>query len=77
MLRFSTVPNLEPAPFTVLGWEVSDINRKVDELVNRGLDVERFDELDQDERGIATYPDGTQVAWFRNPDGNMLSLPQF
>ena len=77
MLRVSIVHNFEPAPFTVLGWEVEDILSRVDELVSRGVEFERFDGLGQDERGIATFPDGTQVAWFKDPDGNMLSLTQF
>ena len=77
MLRVSKVANFEPAPFTVLGWEVSDIEKKVDELGKRGIPVERFEVFEHDDRGIVTFPDGTMVAWFRDPDGNMLSFRQF
>lgn len=77
MLRVSKVDRFEPAPFTVLGWEVVDIRREIDRLV--GLDVvfERFEGFEQDDRGITSFPDGTMVAWFRDPDGNLLSLTQF
>ncbi|MFN2187499.1 MAG: VOC family protein [Candidatus Promineifilaceae bacterium] len=77
MLRVSLAPGFEPAAFTVLGWDVADIKTKADELVQRGVNFERFPDLGQDEKGIATFPDGTQVAWFKDPDGNMLSLTQF
>ena len=77
MLRVSIVKDFQPAPFTVLGWDVDDIQTRVDELADRGVTFERFHGLPQDERGIATFPDQTRVAWFRDPDGNMLSLTRF
>lgn len=77
MLRVSKVDSFEPTPFTVLGWDVADIRQELDRLVSRGVGFERFDGFGQDDRGIATFPDGTHVAWFRDPDGNMLSLTQF
>ena len=77
MLRVSKVASFEPAPFTVLGWKVADIKAKVDDLVERDVVFERFDAFKQDERGIATFSDGTMVAWFKDPDGNILSLTQF
>jgi len=76
MLRVTKLSEFEPLVFTVLGWEVKDIQGKVDGLTERGVRIERFDGFEQDERGIATFPGGTQVAWFKDPDGNMLSLTQ-
>lgn len=76
MLRVSKVPSFEPLPFTVLGWEVSDIHRDISILTGQGVVFEQFDMLDHDDLGITTFPDGTQVAWFRDPDGNILSLTQ-
>ena len=77
MLRVQKVPEFTPHPFTQLGWRVSDIAAKVDELAARGAVFERFDFMEQDERGIWTAPDGARVAWFKDPDGNTLSLSEF
>ena len=76
LLRVQKVAAVTPAPFTVLGWKVPDIADEVDALSKRGIAFERFDGLDQDERGIWTAPGGARVAWFKDPDGNMLSLTQ-
>jgi len=77
MIRVSKVPPFAPAPFTVLGWKVRDILAEVKSLAARGVRFERFPGFTQDPHGIATFPDGTQVAWFKDPDGNMLSLTEF
>jgi len=77
MLRVSLVPAVPPARFTVLGWRVKDIGATVDGLVAKGIAFERFPGFEQDERGVWTTPDGAKVAWFKDPDGNMLSLTQF
>jgi catechol 2,3-dioxygenase-like lactoylglutathione lyase family enzyme len=61
-------------PFTVLGWEVEDIHREVRALAARDVAFVRFDGMDQDEDGVWTAPNGAQVAWFKDPDGNTLSL---
>ncbi|HEY0534145.1 MAG TPA: VOC family protein [Actinoplanes sp.] len=61
-------------PFTVLGWEVDDIHATIRFLVERNVAFVRVDGLDQDDDGVWTAPNGTQVAWFRDPDGNTLSL---
>lgn len=63
-------------PFTVLGWEVGDIQAEVTELVERGVGFLRVQSLQQDDSGVWAAPDGTQVAWFKDPDGNTLSLSQ-
>jgi catechol 2,3-dioxygenase-like lactoylglutathione lyase family enzyme len=65
------------APYTVLGWKVPDIDATVKELAARGVEFTRYDGMDQDEAGVWTAPGGDRVAWFRDPDGNTLSLTQF
>ena len=76
MLRVSKVKDLAPAPFTVLGWRVSDIRRTVASLQDRGVVFERYVGLAQDDLGICTFPGGSMVAWFKDPDGNVLSLTE-
>ena len=75
MLRVTTVPKLTPAGFTVLGWAVKDIAAAVRELQQAGVKFERYD-FPQDELGIWSAPGGAKVAWFKDPDGNTLSLSQ-
>lgn len=77
MLRIAKVRELSPAPYTVLGWEVADIRATIRSLVSRGIAFERYAGMPQDEIGIWTTPDGSRVAWFKDPDGNTLSLTQF
>jgi catechol 2,3-dioxygenase-like lactoylglutathione lyase family enzyme len=68
-------PNHEPATFTVLNFPVDDIDAAVDRLVAAGVRFERYEGLDQDERGIArAYP--PPIAWFKDPAGNILSVIQ-
>jgi catechol 2,3-dioxygenase-like lactoylglutathione lyase family enzyme len=73
-LRITAVQEVRPAPYTVLGWVVIDLDEAIDRLAARGVAFTRYDGLDQDERGIWTAPDGVRVAWFADPDGNNLSL---
>jgi catechol 2,3-dioxygenase-like lactoylglutathione lyase family enzyme len=76
MLRIAKVPDFRPAPFTVLGWEVRDIEKSVSDLNARGVSFERFSGMPQSELGIWSAPGGAKVAWFKDPDGNILSLSQ-
>jgi catechol 2,3-dioxygenase-like lactoylglutathione lyase family enzyme len=76
MLRIQKVRELSPAAYTVLGWEVADLHATIMQLVKTGVRFERYDGLSQDELGIWTSPDGAAVAWFKDPDGNTLSLTQ-
>jgi catechol 2,3-dioxygenase-like lactoylglutathione lyase family enzyme len=76
MLRIQKVSSFEPHPFTALGWHVSDIGTTVEMLCAAGVAFERFAGLDQDERGVWRSPGGALVAWFKDPDGNTLSLTQ-
>jgi len=70
------VPAFVPQPFTALGWQVSDLAAIVAGLGAAGVDLARFDSLGQDADGIWTTPDGTRIAWFHDPDGNLLSLTE-
>lgn len=78
VLRVSTVPApLHPQPFTILGWMVPDIAAMVRSLEFTGVVFERYPQIPQDEVGIWTAPGGAKVAWFKDPDGNILSLTEF
>jgi len=79
MLRVSKVEHPSIAPYTVLGWIVDDIAAEVDALAARGVGFERFTipGFVQDAREVWTAPDDTRVVWFKDPDGNLLSLTQF
>jgi catechol 2,3-dioxygenase-like lactoylglutathione lyase family enzyme len=68
-------PNHVPATFTVLNFPVADIDEAVDELTRAGVRFERYDEFEQDEKGIARNG-GPDIAWFRDPAGNVLSVHQ-
>jgi catechol 2,3-dioxygenase-like lactoylglutathione lyase family enzyme len=76
MLRIGKVAQFSPAANTVLGWEASDIAAAVDALKLKGVTFERYPNMGQDERAICTFPNGDKVAWFKDPDGNVLSLSQ-
>jgi catechol 2,3-dioxygenase-like lactoylglutathione lyase family enzyme len=76
VLRVVAVPETVTAPYTVLGWIVDDIAQTVDGLQTRGVDFERFDGMQQDERGVWEAPGGDLVAWFKDPDANTLSLTE-
>jgi catechol 2,3-dioxygenase-like lactoylglutathione lyase family enzyme len=76
-LRVVLVEKPVVAPYTVLGWTVADMASTVRDLTGRGIDFERFDGVEQDDLGIWNAPGGALVAWFKDPDGNTLSLTQF
>lgn len=75
-VRLTPVPALTPHPFTSLGWEVDDVAAEVARLAAAGVAFVRYDGMRQDAAGIWTTPDGAKVAWFQDPDGNLLSLTQ-
>lgn len=77
MLRVTRVAEFKPAPFTILGWEVSDVSRTVLDLREQGVRFEKYEGMDQNEHGIWTSPNGAKVAWFKDPDGNVLSVTQY
>lgn len=74
-LRLSKVAALTPQPFTAFGWRVPDVRAGARSLAARGVCFERFEGMDQDADGVWTPPGGTGgVCWFKDPDGNLLSL---
>ena len=75
-LRVTPVGEIRTAAYTVLGWTVDDIAATVKALGVAGVSFERFAGMDQDDRGVWTTPNGAQVAWFTDPDGNVLSVTQ-
>ena len=77
MLRVTTVPEMTPAKYTVLGWEVADIEKTAKSLAKAGVTFNRYKGMPQDELGVWTSPSGARVAWFHDPDGNILSISQF
>ena len=77
MLRVTAVAEAARAGYTVLGWRVPDIAAAVRDLTARDVTFLRYDGMDQDEGGVWTTPGGDQVAWFADPDGNVLSLTEF
>jgi catechol 2,3-dioxygenase-like lactoylglutathione lyase family enzyme len=68
-------PDFEPATYTILNFSVDDVDKAVDELAAKGVQFERYDGFEQDEKGIARGP-GPNIAWFRDPAGNILSVLQ-
>jgi len=77
MLRVQKVESFVPQAHTALGWQVDDIRGEVRRLEQRGVKVERYPGMPQDEFGVWSTPQGASVAWFKDPDGNVLSLTQF
>jgi len=76
-LRCVLVERFTPFPFTIIGWTVQDIAATAGELNARGIAFERFDGIQQDPLGVWRSPGGGQVAWFKDPSGNTISLTQF
>jgi catechol 2,3-dioxygenase-like lactoylglutathione lyase family enzyme len=76
MLRIQKVGAFSPHPFTALGWEVTDIASTVKQLRDRGVSFETFSGMNQDALGVWRSPSGAGVAWFKDPDGNTLSLTE-
>ena len=73
-IRITAVAERAGAEYTVLGWAVDDLEATVDGLVDRGVAFLRYDGIEQDDRGVWVTPIGIRVAWFKDPDGNTLSL---
>ena len=75
-LRIIIVPELTPQGFTVLGWNVDDIASTIKSLNEKKVFCEKYEFMKQDDLGIWTSPSGAKVAWFKDPDGNVLSLTE-
>ena len=76
MLRVTLVGEVHPQPYTVLGWQVADAAATTRALASVGVKAERYSHVPQDEDGIWTAPGGAKIAWFKDPDGNTLSIAQ-
>ncbi len=76
MLRVTLVGDFQPQRFTVLGWQVTDAIAFAHQLTAAGIQIERFPGLEQDEHGLWHAPGGAKIAWFKDPDGNVLSISQ-
>lgn len=76
LIRVVKIKDFTPAPYTVLGWEVSEITAVVRWLTDRGVIFEKYPFAQDQETGIWTAPTGDRVAWFKDPDGNVLSVSQ-
>jgi catechol 2,3-dioxygenase-like lactoylglutathione lyase family enzyme len=76
MIRIAKAQDFTPAPYTVLGWEVLDIEAVVRWLQERGVAFEKYPFVQDQELGVWTAPGGNKVAWFKDPDGNVLSVSQ-
>jgi predicted enzyme related to lactoylglutathione lyase len=78
MLRVTTVHELKAQQFTILGWNVTDIEATVDRLAAKGVEFQRYKGVNEaDARGIWNSPSGARIAWIKDPDGNVLSVTQF
>jgi catechol 2,3-dioxygenase-like lactoylglutathione lyase family enzyme len=75
-IRITKLNELMPAPYTILGWQVRDIEEEVQTLHARGVTFTRYPGLAQTDLGVWTAPGGSKIAWFHDPDGNVLSLSQ-
>lgn len=76
MLRVTAVAEVAHPGYTVLGWRVTDIGETVTGLTSLGVDFARYDGMEQDAQGVWTSPSGDRIAWFADPDGNVLSLTE-
>lgn len=77
MVRIARVGDFTPASFTILGWQVDDIDATVAEMAFKGVQFSRYPFLEQSDNGVWSAPGGVaKVAWFLDPDGNILSLSQ-
>ena len=76
LLRVSIVKKFRPAEFTVLGWQVPNITAAAKALTKAGVQFSRYPGMDQDDLGVWSSPSGAKVAWFKDPDGNTLSISE-
>lgn len=77
LLRITIVDKFNPHPFTVLGFKIEEIVSQVKSLNKKGVEFERYSSFKQDDLGIWTSPSKAKIAWFKDPDGNLLSLTEY
>lgn len=75
-LRLTIVPQLTPQPFTVLGFQIDQIESQIKSLSSKGVVFEEYKNLNQNHLGIWTSPSKAKIAWFKDPDGNLISLTE-
>jgi hypothetical protein len=75
-LRVTRVEDVSLATYTVLGWRVEDVVAEIEMLHAAGVAFKRYEAMTQDEHGVWTSPTGARIAWFADPEGNVLSLQQ-
>lgn len=76
-LRVQKVEHFTPQPFTSLGWQVADVAAVVKQLAKHGVSTERYPWMEQDGNGVWSAPSGARIAWFKDPEGNLLSVAQY
>ena len=76
MVRIVKMQDFKPLRSTILGWEVANIEAAVEWLKSRGVETEKYPFVEDKKRGIWSAPGGAKVAWFKDPDGNVLSVSQ-
>jgi catechol 2,3-dioxygenase-like lactoylglutathione lyase family enzyme len=76
-LTISPVPSIQPSEHTAIGFAVDDLDAEMSGLSRRGITWQRFEGFRHDERGVVITPDGDRVVWFRDPDGNLISIVEF
>jgi len=77
VLRVQIMSEMQPVGYTVHGWQVANIVDEIEDLISKGVQFQHFDQLAQDELGIWTTPDGSKIAWFTDPSGNILSMTEY
>jgi catechol 2,3-dioxygenase-like lactoylglutathione lyase family enzyme len=77
LVNVKGVRGFKPAPFTILGWHVKGIRGTIKRLRKKGVKFERYAGMEQDDVGVWTSPEGARVAWFKDPDGNVLSVSEY
>jgi catechol 2,3-dioxygenase-like lactoylglutathione lyase family enzyme len=75
-LRVTLVEEIARVPYTVVGWRVDDVSAAIAGLGAKGVSFKHYPDMEQDSDGVWTAPGGSRVAWFEDPDGNVLSLQQ-
>jgi predicted enzyme related to lactoylglutathione lyase len=75
-IRIARAGDFEPQPFTVLGFDVEDVEATARELASKGIALERYPGMSQSPGGIWTAPGGARIGWFKDPDGNVISITQ-
>ena len=77
MIRVQKLGDFAPPAYTVLGWKVVDIKQTVAALAAQGVLLERFEGIPHDDLGIWRTPNGDQIGWLKDPEGQIISITEF